>query len=106
MNVKYKLWHRGPIKQVVLSACLVLLILYSKYFLKKRLIIIGQRYAQLGNRLTLFAHFIAYVIENDCNVINPAFCDYADYFNNTKEKLFCRYPYKKVFFLSLTKRGK
>ena len=57
--------------------------------------IIAMRYAQLGNRLFLFAHIIACAIENKVKVMNPAFFEYADFFKTTSKDFFCRYPPKK-----------
>jgi len=64
--------------------------------------VIAMRYAQLGNRLFLFAHIIACAIENKVKVMNLAFSEYADFFETTSKDFFCRYPAKK----SLLKRNK
>jgi len=56
------------------------------------MIIIGQRTGQLGNRLLLFAHFIANAIEYGGEVWNPSFYDYAGYFESTHADFLCRFP--------------
>lgn len=59
--------------------------------------IIARKYGRLGNRLQLFAHFVAFAIENNQKIVNPAFLEYADLFQNTANDLFCRYPPKNSF---------
>jgi hypothetical protein len=60
--------------------------------------VIANKYGRLGNRLQLFAHFIAFAVEHDHKVANPAFLEYAELFETTKYDLFCRYPPKKSVF--------
>jgi hypothetical protein len=47
---------------------------------------------QLGNSLFLFANFLACAIENNFKIANPAFDEYAEYFETTARDFFCRYP--------------
>ena len=61
--------------------------------------VIAQRANQLGNRLFLFAHFIAFAIENNVTLVNPAFEEYAHFFKTTSVDLFCRYPPKKSLLI-------
>ncbi|BAY07381.1 alpha-1,2-fucosyltransferase [Calothrix sp. NIES-2098] len=56
------------------------------------MLIISAKSGQLGNRLLLFANFIAFAIENNFTVLNPAFEEYAEFFNTTSKDLLCRYP--------------
>jgi len=56
------------------------------------MIIIAQRFGQLGNRLLLFAHLIAFAQEHHLTVVNLAFEEYAPLFQATRGDLFCRYP--------------
>ncbi len=56
------------------------------------MIIIAQRIGQLGNRLVLFAHLIAFAQEHHLTVINLAFDEYAPLFQSTRSDLLCRYP--------------
>lgn len=62
------------------------------------MIIITSNYGQLGNRLQLFAHFIAFAIEHNQRVVNLGFSEYAHLFEHTSQGLYCRYPPKKSFF--------
>jgi hypothetical protein len=55
-------------------------------------VIISDKFGQLGNRLFLFAHFIANAIEFDYKVCYPGFHEYAHYFIGTKGNYFCTYP--------------
>lgn len=75
---------------------------------KKRVIMIiiaKQDKQQLGNKLNLFANFIALAIENDFPVMNVAFYEYADFFEATNKDLFCRYPPKSSFFVNNSMRN-
>ena len=56
------------------------------------MIIIAQHIGQLGNRLALFSHFIAFAREHRLTVANAAFEDYATRFVTTDADIFCRYP--------------
>jgi hypothetical protein len=59
------------------------------------MVIIGKKSGQLGNRLLVFAHFIANSIEFGYEIYNPSFYDYAHYFAGTKDDFYCRYPAQK-----------
>jgi hypothetical protein len=48
-------------------------------------IVINQNYGQLGNRLFLYAHFLAYGIENNRKVIYPGFSERLESFPNLKK---------------------
>ncbi len=50
------------------------------------MIIINQNYGQLGNRLFLYAHFLAYGMENNRKVLYPGFADRTDFFPNLNKK--------------------
>jgi len=58
------------------------------------MIIIASKYGQLGNRILLFANFIACAEAHKLRIANLSFYDYAEYFQKTKDDLFCRYPPK------------
>lgn len=46
----------------------------------------------MGNRLMLFAHFIAMAEEQGHRIINFAFHSYADLFEATRRDIYCRFP--------------
>ena len=56
------------------------------------MIVIADKYGQLGNRLFVFAHFIGWAIEHGSVIANPAFDEYAQYFEGTADDPWCRYP--------------
>lgn len=56
------------------------------------MIIVSRKYGQLGNRLIVFAHLIASAREFGFKIYNPAFAEYAKYFESTKNDIWCRYP--------------
>jgi hypothetical protein len=56
------------------------------------MVIIAGKPGQLGNMLILTSHFIARAIEDGYTVVNPAFDDYAPYFEGTRHDLLCRFP--------------
>lgn len=49
---------------------------------------------QLGNRLTLFSHFIGFSERVGRNIIYPAFDEYSEFFLGTVNNPFCQYPVK------------
>ncbi len=59
------------------------------------MIIMSSKTGRLGNRLFLFAHFIAFAIEKGVTIVNPAFDEYADFFQTTADDFFCRFPPRK-----------
>jgi hypothetical protein len=61
------------------------------------MLIISAKSGQLGNRLLLYSNFIAYAINNNFTVFNPAFEEYAEFFQSTARDLFCRYPANPLF---------
>ncbi|MEG4205552.1 alpha-1,2-fucosyltransferase [Microcoleus sp. Pol7_A1] len=56
------------------------------------MLIISAKSGQLGNRLLLFANFIAWAIEHNLTVLNPAFDEYAEFFVGTARDFLCCYP--------------
>ncbi|MEH1886613.1 alpha-1,2-fucosyltransferase [Nostoc sp.] len=56
------------------------------------MLVISAKSGQLGNRLLSFANFIAFAIENNFTVINPAFEEYADFFMSTSQDFLSCYP--------------
>jgi len=69
-------------------------------------IIISSKTGYLGNRLFLFAQFIAFALENNLEIWNPAFYNYAKYFKNLNNNLLSKFPYvkKNYLFLSLIRK--
>ena len=60
-----------------------------------RMLVISAKSGQLGNRLLLFAHFIAFALEHNFRVLNPAFEEYAEFFQSTAKDFLCGYPSSK-----------
>lgn len=56
------------------------------------MIIVASKPGELGNRLFVFANFIASALEHGFALANPAFDEYAKYFPATDQDLLCRYP--------------
>lgn len=56
------------------------------------MLIISAKSGLLGNRLLLFANFIALAIDNNLTVLNPAFEEYAEFFIGTSRDFLCCYP--------------
>jgi hypothetical protein len=61
------------------------------------MIIVASKPGELGNRLFVFANFIASSQEHKFKFINPAFDEYAKYFPATRADLFGRYPSRRSF---------
>ncbi|HAX75452.1 MAG TPA: hypothetical protein DCY88_06405 [Cyanobacteria bacterium UBA11372] len=56
------------------------------------MLVIAAKSGQLGNRLLLFANYIAFARENNLWLLNPAFNEYAEFFQATANDLLCSYP--------------
>jgi hypothetical protein len=56
------------------------------------MIVIARKVGFLGNRLLLFAQFIACARESGTRVVNPAFDEYAKFFQATASDVLCSYP--------------
>lgn len=56
------------------------------------MIFFSYKGGQLGNRLFTFAHLIATATANNLKVVNLSFDEYAQYFQTTRQDVFCRYP--------------
>ncbi|HEV2763444.1 MAG TPA: hypothetical protein VGV38_10750, partial [Pyrinomonadaceae bacterium] len=56
------------------------------------MLIIASKPGQLGNRLLLFAQFVAIASERGLTVSNPSFEEFADFFETTAGDLLCRFP--------------
>ena len=58
----------------------------------ERCIVICSKPGQLGNRLIVFAHFVAFAAEKGTVIINPSFDEYASWFEETQGSLWCKFP--------------
>lgn len=58
------------------------------------MIIISDKQGQLGNRLFVFANFVAFATEHNLKLIYPGFEEYACYFDRIQYNLLCVYPSK------------
>jgi hypothetical protein len=56
------------------------------------MLVIAKKCGQLGNRLCLFSHIIACARENNLQLVNIAFDDYAHLFQSTCDVAFPSYP--------------
>ncbi len=64
---------------------------------KKKIYIYGSS-GQLGNQLFFFANVIAYALQHGFEVANPAFFNYAHWFEGTYQDIYCRFPTQKSSF--------
>ena len=46
----------------------------------------------LANRLWQFSYFIAFAREHNSIIVNPSIHDFVNYFDGTKNNLFCSFP--------------
>jgi hypothetical protein len=70
-------------------------VLFRTLFQKPTFVITTNPGAFLGNQLTIFAHLIAYAMENGREIWGPSFFLYAKHFESTSRDLFTRYPKRK-----------
>lgn len=66
------------------------------------MIIFSNKPGQLGNMLFIYANLLAYGIEHQVRVSNPAFYDYQSYFQGTQAKsdMFAKLAYRFSFFMA------
>jgi hypothetical protein len=57
------------------------------------MIVIASKPGQLGNRIIVYAHFIAFAIEHELAICNPAFDEYSNYFIGSSSNIIARYPH-------------
>ena len=50
-------------------------------------VVLAKRNAQLGNRLTMHAHLLAFCLEKECVFLNPTLGEYADFFVGSRGRL-------------------
>ncbi len=50
-------------------------------------VVLAKRNAQLGNRLTMHAHLLAFCLEKGCVLLNPTLGEYANFFVGTRGRL-------------------
>ena len=63
-----------------------------QHFEKQKLFTIALRCGRLANRLIIFANFIALAEEQGHRLINFTFHSYSEFFEGTRENIYCRYP--------------
>ena len=61
-------------------------------FEKQKLFTIGLRCGRMANRMILFANFVALAEEQGHRLINFTFHSYSEFFEGTRENIYCRYP--------------
>jgi hypothetical protein len=59
---------------------------------KPKLFTIGLRCGRLANRMILFANFVALAEEQGHRLINLTFHSYSEFFEGTRQNIYCRYP--------------
>lgn len=62
------------------------------------MIVILSRFGQLGNRMMLFSKFITLALEEDLEIMNPAFVEYADLFEFFTQNRLGAIPAGNVFW--------
>ena len=94
-QIKYLI--KSFILYILATIFLPFLLIYARLINKRPLFVIAEPYGQLGNRLILFSHFIAFALKNNYEVLNPAFGRYGVLFQTTNKDLFCRFPPRSSF---------
>ncbi len=63
--------------------------------LLQKTIIISKKTGRLGNRLQLYAHLLAFALEKDLRLLNPAFAEYSLFFQGTADQRWGEFPGEK-----------
>ena len=58
----------------------------------QKTIIISKKTGRLGNRLQLYAHWIAFALEKEVRLLNPAFAEYSLFFLGTADQRLGKFP--------------
>lgn len=58
----------------------------------QKTIIISKKTGRLGNRLQLYAHWIAFALEKEVRLLNPAFAEYSLFFQGTAAQRLGKFP--------------
>ena len=58
----------------------------------QKTIIISKKTGRLGNRLQLYAHWIAFALEKEVRLLNPAFAEYSLFFQGTADQRLGKFP--------------
>lgn len=69
------------------------------------MIIILSRFGQLGNQLMLFSKFITLALEENLEIMNPAFAEYAGSFENFEQNRLATIPPKNTFWTKTASRA-
>ena len=60
--------------------------------LLQKTIIISKKTGRLGNRLQLYAHWLAFALEKEVRILNPAFAEYSVLFQGTADQRWGKFP--------------
>ena len=60
--------------------------------LLQKTIIISKKTGRLGNRLQLYAHWLAFALEKEVRIFNPAFAEYSVLFQGTTDQRWGKFP--------------
>ncbi|MEC7165101.1 MAG: hypothetical protein VXW41_04765 [SAR324 cluster bacterium] len=58
----------------------------------QKTVIISKKTGRLGNRLQLYAHWIAFALEKEVRLLNPAFAEYSLFFQGTADQRLGKFP--------------
>jgi hypothetical protein len=70
------------------------------------MIIVLNRFGQLGNQLMLFSKFITLALEENLDIMNPAFGEYADSFEYFANNRLASIPPRKIFWTKTATRAR
>ena len=82
--------------ELLVAIYFFLILIFQIFILRKKLIIVCDKYGRLGNRLFLISQFIEYSERTGFEIWVPGFHDYQKYFKRTKELRFLRFPLNKT----------
>ena len=85
------------IKQSLAIIYFLILICFYALILRRKLIIVCDKYGRLANRLFLYAQLIEFAHQSNRELWAPGFHDYAKLFETTKKKRFFTFSSKKDY---------
>ena len=84
------------LERVLALSYFFLLIIFHILILRKKLIIVCDKYGRMGNRLFLFTQLIEFSYQNGHEIWLPGFHDYKQFFESTKDMKFIRFPLGRI----------
>ena len=86
---------------LIVDLFVFLILLFYTAIYNKNLFIISIPYGRWGNRIMLFSYLISWAQKHNCQIINPSFAEYSEYFPYFKNNKLCFFPDEENNFIKI-----